>query len=466
MHVRRKTLATTISIALAASTTALLAGWGAQTYRSTRARLLAELRAGAAADADRVATALVLPVWSIDREQIDRVLESTMGEPAVYAIVAEAAGRRHGLVRDERWNAVRWDGAALPDGLVREERPVLFGQEVIGAVSIHATPRFVEAELRRTLVALVAVTALVDLALVAVLWIVLWRVVLRPLRGLERYAEEVSSGRRPGAAAPEARFRGELESLRASMERMVALLDARYAALTSSEAAIHALAARLQAVREEEKTRIARDLHDELGQLLTAIRIHLGLMERKLAEPLAAEGPFALTDQVVEASQLVEQTIGAVQRIAADLRPSALDRLGLGAALRHEARAFQERTRVACELVLGEGLPPLRGDAATALYRVAQEALTNVARHAGASSVNVALTSDAHLLTLRVEDDGRGLEDIAPGPHALGLLGMRERAAILGGELTFARGRARGTVVELRIPIERVTSGAACGEHP
>ncbi len=189
-------------------------------------------------------------------------------------------------------------------------------------------------------------------------------------------------------------------------------------------------------------------------------------MEEKLAGLPDEELGNALTDHVVETSRLAELTMSTVQRIAADLRPSALDRLGLGAALRHEGRRFQERTGVPCEVVLSEPLPRLDGNAAITLYRVVQEALTNVARHARASRVTITLAADARDVSLRVEDDGRGIDEVAPGPNALGLLGMRERAAMLGGDVTFARGAERGTLVALKVPIDRVTTSPLTEARP
>jgi signal transduction histidine kinase len=345
---------------------------------------------------------------------------------------------------------------------------VEYAGEPIGSVSVYATQRFVARALRRWVADRVLTVVLVDAVLVASLVLLLWRLVLKPLQTLERYAEAVSSGRRPGVAIPGARFRGEVESLQLSIERMVSQLDARYQELDASlarrneaERAIRALAARLQAVREEEKTRIARDLHDELGQLLTGLKMDLRWIERRVGELEPSDRVNAILDQVVAASELAGQTVSTVQRIAADLRPSALDRLGLGAALRHEGRRFQERSGIPCQVVVAEGLPELRGEAATALYRIGQEALTNVARHARASRGLVSLAADPESLTLRVEDDGRGMGDVAAGPESLGILGMKERAQMLGGDVAFARRGERGTVVTLRVPLARVAETGA-----
>jgi PAS domain S-box-containing protein len=222
------------------------------------------------------------------------------------------------------------------------------------------------------------------------------------------------------------------------------------ARLRESREQLRALAGRLQTVREEEKSRIARDLHDELGQLLTGLKMDLRWLENRLGDgPSAGAG---VLDRVVAASELVDQTVASVQRIATELRPGALDRLGLIPALRQEARRFQQRTGIACDTALDEGAPEPSAEVATALYRICQEAMTNVSRHAGAARVLLRLRAEPGALVLRVEDDGVGLGPAALGPEALGLLGMTERATALGGTVRFAERDGGGTAVEARIP--------------
>jgi signal transduction histidine kinase len=455
---RKKSVATSVVTAIVAVTVVLLAGRVVHVYLSARGDIRREMAVELAADADRAAIALELAVWNIDRGQIDRVIESTLRTPDIYAVVVEAAGRTHAMTRDEGWRPVPFDGVVGGAGLLREDRDVVFGGDRIGHVAVFATPRFGEEKLRGVVVGTATAATLISVVAAGLLWLFLRSAMIAPLRALEGYAEAVSAGTRPDPTALGARFEGELERLRWSMQHMVALLDSRYAQLAEAEASVRALAARLERVREEEKTRIARDLHDDLGQLLTAVQMELRWVEERLAEHPEAALANALTDHVVEVTRLVDDGVRSVQRIAADLRPSALDRLGLGAALRAEGRRFHERSGVLCEVVVEGELPDLLPDAATALYRVAQEALTNVARHAHASRATVSLTARGGELSLRVEDDGRGLSEPGPGPHAIGLLGMKERAALLGGTVAFLPGKARGTVVELRVPLARVVA--------
>jgi PAS domain S-box-containing protein len=214
------------------------------------------------------------------------------------------------------------------------------------------------------------------------------------------------------------------------------------------------LAARLEQVREEEKSRIARDLHDQLGQLLTGLKLDLLWLEERLEAMEPTPVVRSLVERAVAASALSEQTVTEVQRIATDLRPAALDRLGLGAALQQEGRRFEARARVACRVELSEPLPPLPATRATALYRIAQEALTNVARHARAGQVVVRLEAAAGEVTLTVDDDGVGLEPSRAGhSEALGLAGMRERAELEGGELVLSGRPGGGTRVAARLPL-------------
>jgi two-component system sensor histidine kinase UhpB len=224
-------------------------------------------------------------------------------------------------------------------------------------------------------------------------------------------------------------------------------------ALRASREQLRALAGRLQSVREEEKARMARDLHDELGQLLTGLKMDLRWLERRLSDLPPAGDVNLLVDRAVAASELADQTVASVQRIAAELRPGALDRLGLVPALRQELRHFQARTGLACEARLDEAAPEPPPEVATALYRICQEALTNVTRHAAAGRVIVSLSAEPPGLVLRVEDDGRGFDAAAQGPGALGLLGMTERATLLGGDVQFARRPGGGTVVTARVPL-------------
>ena len=224
-------------------------------------------------------------------------------------------------------------------------------------------------------------------------------------------------------------------------------------ALENSRRQLRALSARLQSVREKERAKVARDIHDQLGQVLTALKINLDWLERKLGVRDNDPSLNPLLDRVVESAEIVDSAISSVQKIAVELRPSSLDNLGLAAALEHEAQRFQQRTGIACQLKLPAERLGLPAEGATAVFRIFQEALTNVAHHAQATEVRGALQSEADHVVLLIEDNGRGIRPEALGDKkSLGLLGMRERAAVLGGEVAIAPLQPSGTRVTLRLP--------------
>jgi PAS domain S-box-containing protein len=228
----------------------------------------------------------------------------------------------------------------------------------------------------------------------------------------------------------------------------------------NSRRQLRALSARLQCLREEERTRIAREIHDELGQTLTGLKMDLRWAEKHLAQE-ASPTINPILEKIVEAGELADATIASVQRISTELRPSVLEDLGLAAAVKHDAERFQDRTSVVCKVRAPDVPPALSKAVATAVFRIFQEALTNVARHAEATEVQVELGEEKGQLTLRVADNGRGIRPSdLDDPKSLGLLGMRERAELLGGEVTFEPGVACGTLVTLRVPMTTEPSPA------
>jgi PAS domain S-box-containing protein len=226
------------------------------------------------------------------------------------------------------------------------------------------------------------------------------------------------------------------------------------AALEQANEQLRALTARLHEAREEEGIRIARELHDQLGRCLTTMKLDIGWIERMLSSSQApSEGAGALLEKAREIGQAVDETIFIVRRIAAELRPGVLDDLGLAAAIEWQAQDFQKRSGVVCVLSVPDEDWRISRDQATALFRIFQESLTNVARHARATKVWVHLAEENGAIVLEVEDDGVGisLAQVAER-HSLGLLGMRERAAVFGGTVEIAGARGKGTAVMVRVP--------------
>ncbi len=207
---------------------------------------------------------------------------------------------------------------------------------------------------------------------------------------------------------------------------------------------------RVEAAREEERTRIARELHDELGSTLTTVRWEIEALEKELS----AASP-AVHDRFSETTRLVDSTIESVRRIAAELRPTILDDLGLVAALESQVQQFMRATGITCRLHVlldDEAQGPTR-EQATALFRIVQEALTNVSRHARATRVNIVLERRDEDLVLEVRDNGVGIDaEAVAKPQALGLLGMRERAALVNGQVEISGPPGKGTVLIVRIP--------------
>jgi two-component system, NarL family, sensor histidine kinase UhpB len=213
---------------------------------------------------------------------------------------------------------------------------------------------------------------------------------------------------------------------------------------------LRALAAHMESVREQERVRIAREIHDELGQSLTCMGMDLAFLDRHI-DPENKEA----VARVAALVELVKDTIRCVRRISSELRPSILDDLGLGAAIEWLAHDFEGRTQIACSVEVPEDLS-LPFEIATPLFRVCQEALTNVTRHASASSVSIRLTCTSTEISLVVKDDGRGITDEEIKRHgSLGLLGMNERVAILGGSLDVKGRPGEGTAVSISIPLAK-----------
>ena len=224
------------------------------------------------------------------------------------------------------------------------------------------------------------------------------------------------------------------------------------AQLESSRGQLRNLASRLESVREEERTRIAREIHDELGQELTGIKLDLAGLSRRLSESATADS--SLEEKLRSISTTVDSTIRQVQRIATELRPRILDDLGLTTAIEFHAREFEQRTGVTCALEFDQAELDLGPEGSTAAFRIFQEILTNVARHADATRVEMSVRKRDRDLILSIRDDGRGItESQLADPRSLGLLGMQERALLLGGKVDIRSVSAGGTLVEVCLPL-------------
>ena len=466
--VSRKTSVTAIVIAAVVTVTTLLLGtFGAVNYLNTKNRELENVRLALVLDADQIAPSLALPVWNFDRPQLDKVVESMMRDTILLGMVVESLDGKTVIcarARDAQWNVRVADKEFTAGEFMVEKRHITFSGDALATVTLFATTKFVEAELRKILLWTVVNIFALDLILTLSLYLLLRRWVFKPLQEVEAFAATVSAG---GRAVHISAFRGELESLRASIEKMIGQLEARNAQLQTeiderrqaetellaSRGQLRALLTRLQRAREEERVRVSREIHDELGQLLTGLKMDVRWLERKLSQPDLPPALNPLLDRAVAASALADATIATVQKIAAELRPGALDQLGLAAALTHEARRFQERSGVPCAVTVAESWPVLPPETASELFYICQEALTNVARHAHAKGIEITLRTEGNDALLEVVDDGVGLPDAdLNAPRSLGLTGMRERAGQCGGTISFTRNEPQGTRVAVRLP--------------
>jgi len=228
--------------------------------------------------------------------------------------------------------------------------------------------------------------------------------------------------------------------------------------LRASQEQMRRLAASLQTAREEERADLARELHDDLGQTLTALKLELGRAADALKD-VRLDPP--VMDRLQSLVGLVEIAVAMVRHIATRLRPPALDHLGLAEAIRWEAATFRSRSGLRCHVVAGNNQTALTAKQQTALFRIFQEALTNVVRHAQASAVRVRLTEARGVFELKVRDNGRGITraEIADA-GSIGLFGMRERATQAGATLEITGVPGKGTVVTVSVPLPARTTRA------
>jgi PAS domain S-box-containing protein len=216
---------------------------------------------------------------------------------------------------------------------------------------------------------------------------------------------------------------------------------------------VRLLSGRLATVQEEERTRIARELHDELGVGLTCLKIDLSRLHTMVSERAGAGARKKAEDKIRSMIEQIDTTIASVQRLVTELRPAVLDDLGLVAAIEWQCQDFQKRTGIPCTCVTSADDIAMERERATAIFRICQEALTNTVRHAKATAVTIKLESRSESLRLVVADNGVGIPDTkCSNRQSLGLLGMRERVALFGGEITIQGNPGKGTTVTACLP--------------
>lgn len=271
--------------------------------------------------------------------------------------------------------------------------------------------------------------------------------------GLEWVRRTLEAGRRENSRELERQVRERTAAWREAnrkLETEVAERKAAEATIIDYTQRLQALTRQLVEVRDAERKALATELHDRIGQNLSALNMSLNLNLTVLATQLPPEAMSAARSRINDALVLVEQTTEAVRGVMEELHPALLEQYGLNTALRWHGGEFAGRTGIACKYIASEAFPRLRGPVETTLFRIAQEALINVAKHAGASEVGIALTRTEDGITLTIGDDGVGVgepADRAPAGGGWGLAIMAERARSIGAELHIAPGEARGTTV-------------------
>ena len=224
--------------------------------------------------------------------------------------------------------------------------------------------------------------------------------------------------------------------------------------LQASVDRLHALAAHLQSIREEERISIAREVHDELGQALTALKMDVAWVRKQVCAGHHSGSPCQVGQRLDVMSQLIDDTTDIARNIVNQLRPAVLDTLGLLPALQWQIRVFSERTGLPVETSFSFDGAELCHACETAVFRIVQEALTNVARHAQATHVRLVLQADGACARLDINDNGVGMPHSNPAADcSLGITGMRERAVVFGGEVGVVSPPGRGTTVSVYFPM-------------
>ena len=287
-------------------------------------------------------------------------------------------------------------------------------------------------------------------------WFGAEKVILKPVKAMVKATREFAAGNlrtRTGMSSG----LDELSQLASAFDQMAEKLEQRQAErdraereIRNSREQLRNLSAHLQSVREEERTRMAREIHDELGQGLTALKMDVSWLNRRLLEEDAT-----LKNKLTSMEEVIDRTIETVQKLSGELRPGMLDDLGLAAAIEWQAEEFQQRTGITCEVSLRSEETVLNRDQSTTMFRIFQETLTNVIRHARATKVEVRLDEQNGKIVLEVRDNGRGITQAEiSDPKSFGLIGMRERVEFIDGEVTIAGSPGKGTSIRVTLPLQ------------
>jgi signal transduction histidine kinase/ActR/RegA family two-component response regulator len=506
----RTSVAALVTLALVAVTAVLLVGFGTLGYRSYRDRQWTMLRHQHAVLADQLSVALSLPLWNFEREQIDRIIDSGMRSDEVVGVVvrlADVGSTVHARERDDAWRVVPARGAPDVPGLLVETRPISAARGELGTVAVYVTPKLVEARMRRTLVGLFGIVLLVGALLVVSFYVLFWRFVLGPLRDAERFALAVATGdARPAFGGRH--FRGELESLRASLETMVSMLETRYRDLQASEGQVRHLAESLErrvdertAELQRSETRLAEasrtksefvanisheirtPLNAVIGLVHLVLQTDLGAKQRDYLERVwsSSQTLLAVINQVLDFSKIEagKMTLDEVPFDVRDVLRNTRDVLSTRA----------EEKGLALSVAVADDVPRVvRGDS----LRLGQVLLNLVGNgvkftERGEVSVDVDVddrAGDAVQLRFRVRDTGIGLTAAETGRlfqafvqadgsttrryggTGLGLVISRGLVSQMGGELTVESTPGAGSTFTFVLRFAVAAEAAAAPAQP
>jgi signal transduction histidine kinase len=240
----------------------------------------------------------------------------------------------------------------------------------------------------------------------------------------------------------------ELTSLKVKLEKDIGEYKSAGEQSLKIREQLRSLTARLESIREEERTRISREVHDELGQQLTVLKMNISWINKKL------DRQPEISAKLSSMLQIVDETIHTVRKISTELRPGILDDLGLAAAIEWQCREFEKKTGITCAFHNKTGDFEFNSEISTAVFRIVQEALTNVLRHSEATRVDITMFIRGDELMVDIKDNGKGISvNELNNTHSLGLLGIKERAHLLGGDCSIVGMDGKGTEVMLHIPL-------------
>jgi signal transduction histidine kinase len=436
-------------------------------FFAARADTIARARITASESLARLQRGLDIPLWNLDTDTCGQIANGELNDPSITAVIIrdDASGMLFGVARNAE--------AYLPETRIEVNQgnapglmasspismayPVSHGGRRIGEVEVLADPRPALGALLSSVLVATALAFLVGVAIAASLYFLMDRIVTVRLlalgKVLERFSAAEVEARSPEPAGD------EIGRLAASFNDMADTISERTVELESRTEEVRLLLARVEGEREEERTRVARELHDELGQGVTGLGMALYLLERRLGERSAQAD-----EMIADMRSLLSELTEGMRRIIADLRPSVLDRVGLPEALARLASESGERSGIRVEFSCPEPEAIDLADAGrTAAYRVAKEALTNAVIHSRSQVVRISLAAEDGRAVLEVRDEGRGF---APTPskkgdiRSFGIIGMRERCRALGGDFLVTSAPGAGTAVRASFPMPERSANA------